>query len=451
MRKGLNRLAAFLAATILPISMLTGCATYGVIMNEPLAVEQATPEDVLQPRTVDADQSSTNDITMILAFSGGGTRAAALSYGVLKGLRDTQMHSQRMLDEVDAITSVSGGSFTAAYYALHGEETFQSFEPKFLRRDIESEIKKRWLRPGQIFSRSSRTVAAMDLYSQDLFANATFADVKRAGGPALIINASDLGSGVRFSYIPEYFLLLCSRLDDVPLAQAVTASSAVPFLFDPVMLANYSTCSTSDTSWLSAMQKRAAGNPNLTQLANGLQGYSRKDKRPFIHLVDGGITDNLGLRALYDIVEASGGAKAYIERLGKPVSKRFVVIVVDAASTSDPVMDLSPNPPSLKQTAAAISDAQINRYSVDTLQLISNNAKQWAREWSTLSRKVELYMVHLDFGSLKDRKLADTLSHMPTTLQLENWQVDQLIDAGQMLLRENPEFQRLLNDIESND
>jgi NTE family protein len=53
-----------------------------------------------------------------LTFSGGGTRAAALAYGVLKELKETTIVSGgqriRLLDEVDSISSVSGGSFTAA-------------------------------------------------------------------------------------------------------------------------------------------------------------------------------------------------------------------------------------------------------------------------------------------------------------------------------------------------
>jgi NTE family protein len=65
----------------------------------------------------------------MLTFSGGGTRAAALAYGVLETLRDTPIKidgkTARMLDEVDLISSVSGGSFTSAYYGLHGDGIFE--------------------------------------------------------------------------------------------------------------------------------------------------------------------------------------------------------------------------------------------------------------------------------------------------------------------------------------
>ena len=63
-----------------------------------------------------------SEMGLAVAFSGGGTRAAAFSYGVLEKLRDTWLvingEETRLLDEIDVISSVSGGSFTAAYYGL---------------------------------------------------------------------------------------------------------------------------------------------------------------------------------------------------------------------------------------------------------------------------------------------------------------------------------------------
>ncbi len=77
-------------------------------------------------------------------FSGGGTRAAALSYGVLKALANTHISTGgggfRLLDKVGAISAVSGGSFTAAYYALYHDRIFDDFESKFLKRDVECRV-----------------------------------------------------------------------------------------------------------------------------------------------------------------------------------------------------------------------------------------------------------------------------------------------------------------------
>lgn len=65
-----------------------------------------------------------------LALSGGGYRAAAFHLGTLRAL-----HKMGLLNKVDVISSVSGGSIIAAYYALHKDEPFELFE-KGLRKGL---------------------------------------------------------------------------------------------------------------------------------------------------------------------------------------------------------------------------------------------------------------------------------------------------------------------------
>ena len=103
--------------TISVIVCLCGCAHYpdNPRLDEYNEAEGYRFDNLAAPE--DADR-----VFIILTFSGGGTRAAALSYGVLETLRDTWFTwggtERSLLDEVDVISSVSGGSFTAAYYAL---------------------------------------------------------------------------------------------------------------------------------------------------------------------------------------------------------------------------------------------------------------------------------------------------------------------------------------------
>ena len=71
----------------------------------------------------------TNDGKKIgLALSGGGYRAAAYHIGALRAL-----HKLGVLDKVDVISSVSGGSIIAAYYALHNGD-YQSFDETFSKK-----------------------------------------------------------------------------------------------------------------------------------------------------------------------------------------------------------------------------------------------------------------------------------------------------------------------------
>ena len=121
----------------------------------------------------------------ILAFSGGGTRAAALSYGVLEELRRTEIvidgQRRRLIDEVDIITGVSGGSFTALAYALYGERLFSEYEQRFLKRDVQGELVQRALNPFNwwkyIGGSAGRSELAAEFYDEILFEGATYADL----------------------------------------------------------------------------------------------------------------------------------------------------------------------------------------------------------------------------------------------------------------------------------
>src|SRR5690349_22596969 len=81
--------------------------------------------------------SNSDKLFVVVTFSGGGKRAAAFSFGVLEALRNVQVTTpdgdqHSLLDEIDLISAVSGGAFTAAYYALNGKGAFESYGPKFL-------------------------------------------------------------------------------------------------------------------------------------------------------------------------------------------------------------------------------------------------------------------------------------------------------------------------------
>lgn len=204
---------------------MVGCASYGIVQNE--ATDQHLIHDSYSLAAHKAGDRSP-DLAVILTFSGGGTRAAAMAYGALGELRDTQIlvdgKPRRLLDEVDQISSVSGGSFASAYYGLHGEKMFDKFEDEFLRFDLESKLVKSVLNPFHWFGSKGRTERSIEAYDKFFFHNATFADMMQPDRPMIVINASDLARGMRFSFIQDYFNLLCSDISTFPVSRAVTAS-----------------------------------------------------------------------------------------------------------------------------------------------------------------------------------------------------------------------------------
>ncbi len=406
----------------------------------------------VQRAHANSQSEAAQDTMLILAFSGGGTRAAALSYGVLKALRDTAIPSPQsdtpsnLLDSVNVISAVSGGSFTAAYYALHGEEIFAHYEPRFLRTNIENLLARAVISPR--YWSHGRTDIAIDTFNRQIFDHATFADMARPGAPFVIINATDLGAGSRFSFIQEYFDQLCSRLDDYPVANAVMASAAVPVVFSPVVLRNHPTCNPVVPAWLNQYAADAASGFELGATINGLKSYADKSQRRFVHLIDGGVTGNLGLKALEDMVLAAGGAQEFLQAIHARAPRRVVVISVDSAIRPQRDIDLSAEVPSAWATVDAISDIQLQRYSATTSAQFARRLQTWAAALSqTGDNAIEPYFVPLRFADVEDPHTLETLNAIPTSLALDTAQVDLLIDTAASLLDNNKEFQRLLDDL----
>ena len=437
---------------LLLLTLISGCATYGKISNQPKSADPGAIDYSIRHA---ATSPTSRDVTLVLTFSGGGTRAAALAYGVLQGLRDVDIpvddEYHRLLDEIDLISSVSGGSFTAAYYGLYGERIFSDFEDDFLHRDVAGELVSGLFNPVLWFSSRGRTEMAVNFYEQKVFKGATFADLYARDGPVIVINASDLGRGVRFSFIQDYFDLLCSDLGSFQVARAVTASSAVPILFNPVVLENHPGCHSGIVDIIDQARERVRGSPQLEAVVEGLSSYSDKERRKYIHLVDGGITDNLGLQSIYEIIEVSGGARNFLESLKVKPARYFVVISVNASTSPQYRMESTNRVPSLEETINAMSDTQLHRSNASTLEQFATAMQRWSEELSDEHSQVSHYLVRIDFNSIPQQERRLFFNQIPVSLTLSQQEVNELIRAGRELLLDNAVFQRFVDDFSSHD
>ena len=394
-----------------------------------------------------------------MAFSGGGTRAAAFSYGVLEELRDTRIQADgkesRLLDEIDVISSVSGGSFTAAYYRLFGDQIFEDYEDRFLKRNVQRSLIHSMLNPVNWFrlltAGFDRTELAIDYYDRNIFRGRTFGDLLATDGPRLDINATDLSIGARFTFSEQRFQLLCSDISDFRVARAVAASSAVPVAFTPVPLKNYDSCQVEAPPWLTKVREDAGQNTRLHGLISALDSYRDKDARRYIHLVDGGITDNLGVRAVYDRVRIMGGPANAARLLLEATPKVIVVIVVNAATRPSSPMDLSSKAPSSAAVMSAVSRTELQRYDLESLALMRSSLTEWAEVLSTGNHIVTPYFITLDFESIANAKERSLFNNMATSFSLPAEEVDALKEAGHRLLRESAEFQRLIEQLNTSD
>ena len=264
--------------------LLGGCATRPI--NPPIT--QTDPSAGYRFETRQA-RDRNKDNLVILAFSGGGTRAAAFSYGVLEFLRRTEVvgpqgNTIRLLDAVDVITGVSGGSFTALAYGLYGDKLFDDYEQRFLKRDVQGEIVARTFSPsnwGKLGSTGwGRSELAAELYDEILFNGATFGDLDRGKGPLILASATDISTGSRFVFNQRIFDVVCSDLNAVPLSRAAAASSAVPVVLSPVTINNYGGTCNNDHARLGEavprLRQPATARRTGDTLAQGGTGLSRQ-------------------------------------------------------------------------------------------------------------------------------------------------------------------------------
>lgn len=437
---------AFVARLLLGCLLLL-CAACSAVPPQPEPLQRWSPERNAQVREMMTGERS-KEIAVLLAFSGGGTRAAALSYGVLKELNRTRIptaHGNRsLLQEVDMISSVSGGSFTAAYYGLYGERIFEDFEQRFLRQDVQGALVSRalspanWRRLGS--PRYGRADLAAEYYDEILFDGAPLSALQRPGAPWVVINATDLVSGVRMPFVQEMFDLFCIDLDSYPLSRAVTASSAVPLIFSPVAVQSYAgTCGFEEPAWVAAaLQEDKITSEKI--VARSVREYLERDRRPWLHLVDGGISDNLGLRSYYrtlTITEKAGPSSHLLPHLD---ARHVLVVLVNAHSHPHRDWALVQKPPPLFEVAGSVSGSQIVRYSEDTVLLTRQTFENWVDENSTPERPLTFNFVEVGFDRVKEPLEREYLNSIGTTFRLTDTEVDRLIAAGQEVLAQSQEY-----------
>jgi NTE family protein len=434
-------------------ALLAACAAVPVA---PPPISAVDPAHGYRFTTTPAGDNS-NSLLVVVTFSGGGMRAAALAYAVLEELSAIEIlwegRSRRLLDEVDAISAVSGGSATAAFYALHGDRMFSEFEPRFLARDLQGDLNARLLNPlnwprllADDFGRSDMVAALLD---ESLFDGATFGDVLRRGRrPFVTINATDMATGHRFEFIQDQFDLLCADLSPLPLARAVAASAAVPVLLSPVTLPNHADrCELPDSGWVGTALRERRLSSRLYYQASKLTAYRDAAAHPFVHLVDGGLSDNLGLRSTLDAVVLQQGAWNLSRSIGITDVRKVVFIVVNAANAADKSFARRGAVPGLLTVLGVAKDIPLDRYSFETKELLRASFDSWAadirRHRTGGDDDLEFFLVDVDFEAHPDPAERDYLMHIPTRWRLEPGALPRIRAAARLLLSESPEFERL--------
>ena len=453
--------------------LLASCASF-TPGNPPLA--KYAPEAGYRFERLERGDNS-DELFVIVTFSGGGTRAAALAYGVLEALRDTtiEWHGRRvsLLDEVDVISSISGGSFPAAYYALRGPQIFDEFPDRFLYRPVQSDLVKQALSPANWLKLVAPSYGRSDLaaayYDREVFQGGSYADlIARNRRPFVILNATDMTTGAQFPFIQDQFDLLCSDLAGVPLARAVASSSAFPGGLTPLTFQNYAgSCQYRQPTWvaLAAGDHASRVNPRRTARAETrLSLATEGPARPYVHLTDGGVADNIGLRGPLAAIASTNHPWSVLKMMNKRQVEKLVVLVVNAATDPANVRDRSASVPGLIDTLTTAATVPLDNYSFDTVELLQKTVDEFdsgaslvegcnrlsARKGDQCAlelpapHKVDLYPIQVAFGYLASHEERDWFENLPTSFELPRETIDKLRAVGRRLLSEDPQFQNLI-------
>ena len=446
----------------LAVCMLPGCAT--VVVNAP-ANEPLTAST---PHNMGARNDYMRENSIVLSLSGGGLRAAAFAHGALAALESVRTADGDLLDDVAMISSVSGGSLTAAHYGLYGREGFARFRDNVLLADFESGMRLSFS-PGNL-SRflggglNSRA-AFGDRLDRTVFHRATFGDLYRRPGPDIRIHATDLYYRVPFPFVPPFFEILCSDLSRYSVADAVAASMAVPVVFAPVVIRTYpESCKPLDPETQRVLTRvRSHPSRTLGAIAKATASYTDPSGIRYIKLADGGLTDNFAVSTLAISRVAYGTPYAPMSERDAVRVRRLLVVVVDASRGPNGDWHRRGTGPAGMELALSGIDAAIDSAANYAADAVGSMVRDWQdaviafrcsltpadverlggpQQWDC--RDVTFSYVTVSTEQLAS-PLRERIESIPTRLTLSPEQIDDAFEGGRRGLLDLPELRAYLD------
>lgn len=447
---------------------LTGCATS--FENVPLQEGEKNIE------LHSYDVADKNRPIILLAFSGGGIRASALSWSILKELAQYSYTSagetRPLADDISVISSASGGSVTAAYFGLYGTEGLDRFEADFLTQENMSSLLSDAANPFTWFDLAaigeSRSSLVAKMFDEKLFKQKTFADMNVAGKPFVVLNATDMASGEIFPFTADRFDDICSDLNALPISTAVASSAAVPIVLSPMSFRNYSVTECQNRpvpQWITTkLEGKYAPYLNVEEFkraryVNDLRrGSNRYRDIQYLYLVDGGLADNLGLGSLKQAIISAHNGESLLRHINDGDVRRLVVIVVNSRSDANSALYQSSDRPGVFSMIGSVTTIPIDSTTANVNGQMDNLLAEIRAASATAPKTakfkgLEVYGIQIDFDQLRANKteqrlLRDQAKAIPTSWTMSEHDLGIIKQVGPLLLHQHPCFQKLLMDLD---
>ena len=447
----MKRMTLLLNRTLLASSMVLLTACHSILYQPAKTLSQIDPEKGYRLEKT-MQQALEKENLVIVTFSGGGSRAVSLGYGVLEQFQQATVRpterGDTLLQNIDVVYGVSGGSVLAAYLALEGQETIPKFKEFFLKKDFQKKVINEVFSLSNVPRLTSPQFGRSDLLQEQLnlalYHGKTFADLaQQRKGPFAVINATDMTAGQKVSFTQDFFDWLCVDLNDIEIARAVAASSAVPLIFSPITLNNHAGFCHAESKKAFLMQTQP-GNRLLLNNFNAMQKrlarYQDSVEQPYLHLVDGGLTDNLGLASLLDMSNLLSVRKLYAE-LKKSALRHVVVVSVNAQNERTSHIDKSADVPGVREVVDTVINVPIDKATESTVQYSQKFANQWnAYAKRQRDAKIKVYFVNVSLKDLPEGQLKKDVLNIGTSFYLPESDVDKLREAAKILLMQSKEY-----------
>ena len=467
---------------LIALCLMLPCACGTQPTDYPLAAGEANP---LQA-PVEANPAHP---LVLLAISGGGSRAAALGAAVVKRLDDLRYADgggmRPLAADIAIVSSVSGGSVYAADLGLNGPGHAVAFLDRIQSYDGIGWLTRRALDPLTWISLQLENKTRIDVLQEmieDLLqTKAAMSTLNRPGRPLILLNATDMVSGQVFTFDRDTLDDLCMDYDRVPVSLGVTASAAFPIAFTPVLLRNDSYLSggcpgkrTGPVDWRLPLQIPGGAYANLEtyridryrqSLRNenvreqGADSAIEPYRRPlYLRLVDGGVADNSGLTALRHALLMPDAPANIGELVARGGLRRIVVIAVNARSDPPNKLDHSTEYTNVIDIAEGISGALVDSASANSALVFQNFIKLLTDDRDRLvaeghaDANFSVYPISIDFDQLPNATAAQREEQQKVKSIATSWTLQPgdvaLLDkvAGELLWR-HPCFRALVADI----
>ena len=441
--------------TLLASSMILLTACHSILYQPAKTLTQIDPKKGYRLEKT-MQQALEKENLVIVTFSGGGSRAVSLGYGVLEQFQQTTVRpterGDTLLQNIDVVYGVSGGSVLAAYLALEGQETIPKFKEFFLKKDFQKKVINEVFSLSNVPRLTSPQFGRSDLLQEQLnlalYNGKTFADLARKRkGPFAVINATDMTAGQKVSFTQDFFDWLCVDLNDIEIARAVAASSAVPLIFSPITLNNHAGFCHAESKKAFLMQTQPGNHlllNNFNAMQKRLARYQDSVEQPYLHLVDGGLTDNLGLASLLDMSNLLSVRKLYAE-LRKSALRHVVVVSVNAQNERTSHIDKSADVPGVREVVDTVINVPIDKATESTVQYSQKFANQWnAYAKRQREAKIKVYFVNVSLKDLPEGQLKKDVLNIGTSFYLPESDVDKLREAAKILLMQSKEYHAAL-------